>query len=85
MVYARVANGVLKELRKLNPRQPDGERKWRHHQRFRPDPGYIELYKHIAVVMALMRAAPNWGVFQRSLKRAYPIKCDQGELDLGDE
>ena len=35
--------------------------------------------------MALMRSAANWGAFQRALKRAFPIKRDQGELDLGDE
>ena len=31
MVYARIAPGVLEELRQLNPMQPNGERKWRHH------------------------------------------------------
>ncbi len=85
MVYARIAPGVLEELRQLNPRQPGGERKWRHHQWFKPDPGYIKLNQHIAAVRALMRAAPNWGVFQRSLKRAFPKLRDQYELDLGDD
>ena len=85
MIYARVADGVLDELRKLNPRETSGERKWRHHQWFRPDPGYIKLNQHIAAVMALMRSQPNWGAFQRALKRAFPSKRDQGELDLGDE
>ena len=85
MIYARIAHGVLKELRKLNPMQSDGERKWRHHQWFRPDPGYIKLNQHIAAVRALMRASANWNGFQRNLKRAFPKLRDQGELDLGDE
>ena len=85
MIYARIAPGVLEELRELNPMQPDGERKWRHHQWFKPDPGYIKLNQHIASVRALMRASANWGVFQRSLKRAFPKLRDQGELDLGDD
>ena len=85
MIYERVAEGVLGELRKLNPKKPNGERKWRHHQWFRPDPGYIELNQHIVAVMALMRSQPNWGAFQRALKRAFPTKRDQGELDLGDD
>ena len=85
VVYARVADGVLKELRKLNPKLPSGERKWRHHQWFKPEPGYIKLNQHIAAVMALMRASPNWGAFQRSLKRAFPKLRDQEEFDLGDE
>ena len=38
-----------------------------------------------AAVMALMRAAPNWGAFQRSLKRAFPKLRDQREMDLGDD
>lgn len=85
MVYARVAPGVLEELQQLNPMQPNGERKWRHHQWFEPDPGYIKLNQHIEGVRALMRAAPNWGAFQRSLKRAYPKLRDQYEMDLGDD
>ena len=84
MIYARIAPGVLGELRELNPMLSDGVRKWRHHQWFRPDPGYIKLNQHIAAVRALMRASANWGVFQRSLKRAFPKLRDQGELNLDD-
>ena len=85
MIYARIAPGVLDELWKLNPMQVDGERKWRHHQWFTPDPGYIKLNQHIAAVRALMRAAPNWDIFQRSLKRAFPKLRDQFEMNLGDD
>ena len=83
-VYARVAPGVLEELRRLNPSLPGGGRKWRHHQWFKPDPGYIKLNQHLASVIALMRASENWTKFQRNLKRAFPKVRDQLDLDLED-
>ncbi len=72
IVYARIAPGVLEELQKVNPTLSTGRRKNRHHQWFTPDPGYIKLNQHLAAVTALMRAAPNWTVFQRGLQRAFP-------------
>lgn len=56
LVYSRLAPGVLDELQRLNPTLPGGGRKWRHHQWFTPDPGYITLNQHIAGVMAIMQA-----------------------------
>ena len=38
-----------------------------------------------AAAIALMRAAANWGQFQRSLKRAFPVLNDQYEMNLGDD
>ena len=35
-------------------------------------PRLIKLNQHLAAVMALLRAAPNWGGFHRSLERAFP-------------
>ena len=72
LVYQRLAPGVFAELRSKNPTMPYGTRKNKHHQWFTPDPGYVKLNQHIAAVMALMRAAPNWAVFHRSLERAFP-------------
>ena len=85
IVYARVAPGVLDELRRLNPSVPGGGRKWRHHQWFTPEPGYIKLNQHLAAVIALMRASSNWEQFQRILKRAFPQLRDQIEFNFGDE
>ena len=33
----------------------------------------------------LMRAAANWGQFQRSLKRAFPVLDDLYEMNLGED
>ena len=72
LVYERLAPGVLDELREKNPRLPHGSRKDRFHQWFTPDFGHPKLKLHLAGVMALMRAAPNWTSFRRNLQRAYP-------------
>jgi len=85
IVYARIAPGVLAELRAKNPRLPSGDLKHKHHQWFTPDPGHPKLKEHLAAVIALMRAATTWDRFQRSLKRAFPMVNDQFEMDLGDD
>ena len=71
IVYDRIAPGLLEELRRVNPTLPTGRRKNRHHQWFTPDLGHPRLKEHLAAVTALMRAAPNWTAFQRSLQRAF--------------
>ena len=85
IVYARIAPGVLEELEKKNPALPNGNRQNKHHQWFTPDFGHPKLKEHLAAVIALMRAAANWGQFQRSLKRAFPVLNDQYEMNLGDD
>ena len=85
LVYARLAPGVLEELQRLNPTLPGGGRKWRHHQWFTPDPGYIKLNQHLAGIMAFMRAATNWTKFYRAVQRAYPKLRDQLAFDFGDD
>ena len=77
LVYDRLAPGVLDELKRVNPKLPTGRRRTTHHQWFTPDFGHPKLKEHLAGVMALMRAAPNWTVFRRSLARAYPKMNEQ--------
>ena len=76
-VYARIAPGILKELRKRNPVQISGTRKHRHHQWFTEDHGNPRLKEHLAVVIALMRISPNWNAFKRYLERALPVQTPQ--------
>ena len=84
IVYERLAPGVLDELRRLNPILPAGYRRKRHHQWFTPDLGHPRLKEHLAAVMALMRAAPNWDGFKRSLNRAFPKPNETMQLPLED-
>lgn len=85
IVYNRLAPGVLDELRRINPPVSPGRRRRKHFQWLTGDVGHPKLKEHLVGVMALMRAAPNWGAFQRSLKRAYPKMNEQQPLALGDD
>ena len=77
IVYNRLAPGVLDELRKLNPVQPNGNRRNRHHQWFTPDIGHPKLKEHLAAVIALMKASDNWESFKASLQRVFPALNSQ--------
>ena len=46
--------------------------------------GHPKLKEHLAAVAALMRAAPNWESFKRSLNRALPKLNETIELPLDD-
>ena len=82
IVYDRLARGVLDELKRRNPPLPSGNRPHRHHQWFTADVGNPKLKAHLIGVMALMRAAPNWTSFKRSLQRAYPKQNETIPLPL---
>ena len=85
IVYERIAPGVLDELRLRTPKLPSGSRRNKFFQWFMPNHGHPKLKEHLAGVMALMRASPNWTAFQRSLQRAYPRANDQLNINPGDE
>ena len=85
LVYERLAPGVLKELRRKNPIVTPGRRKNRHHQWFTPDLGHPKLKLHLAGVMALMRAAPNWTSFMRALQRSLPKLNETIPMALDDD
>ena len=84
IVYDRLARGVLDELKLINPPVSPGRRRHRHHQWLTGEVGHPKLKEHLIGVMALMRAAPNWTAFQRSLARAYPKLNETMPLLLGD-
>ena len=84
-VYDRLPYGVLEELRRRNPSDQKGYRKSKQHQWFTPEIGYPKLKEHLAAVIALMKAAPNWNSFKRSLTRALPKQEEQMLLNLDDE
>jgi len=71
-VYDRLAPGLTKELREKNPIAETGRRSHKHHQWFNTEKGHPKLKEHITGVIALLRAAENWGSFKRGLDRAYP-------------
>ena len=84
-VYARLAPGVLDELRRKNPMLPHKRRKVMHHQWLTRDIGNPRLQEHLYALMSFMRAAPNWGTFERNVKRAFPVVNETLLLPLDEE
>lgn len=85
LIYEQLPPGVLDELRRVNPVTESGRRRRKHHQHLTEDIGHPHLQAHLAAVMALMRAAPNWGWFTRAFRRAFPKPADQIEFDLDND
>lgn len=72
VVYEKLPPGVLDELRRRNPIVRDSQRLRKHHTLLTPDIGNPHLEKHLAAVIALMRASPTWTHFKRLFARAFP-------------
>lgn len=85
IVYSRLPEGVLEELRNKNPKDEKGRRKKKHYNFLTEDIGNPHLERHIAAVIALMRAAPNWRKFKSFLNRAFPQQNHQFDLLEEDE
>lgn len=84
VVYSRLAPGVLKKLKEINPRQPSGNRKRKFHQHLTRDWGIVELREHLSNIIFLMKSCPNWADFKRRLNRASPKYGDTIPLDFPD-
>lgn len=72
IIYARLAPGVLEELRSKNPKNESGQRKHKYFQWLTEDVGHPRLREHIASVITLMRAASNWRNFTSLLNKSLP-------------
>ena len=82
IVYQRLAPGVLEELQRLTPRDESGRLKHKLHQRLTTDYGHPKLREHLASVITLMKASPNWNTFYRLLQRSLPKYSPQLTLPL---
>lgn len=86
IVYERIAPKLLHELRKLNPKNENGNRTRKHFQYLTEEVGHPKLLQHIEGVMAIGRiSGNNWQKFMRNLDKAYPKYYSQLELDLDTE
>jgi len=72
LVYARLAPGVLIELRRKNPVTETGRRRHKHHQWLTEDVGDPKLRMHLTKVTTLMQASENWDQFKSLVDRAMP-------------
>ncbi len=79
-VYEQLPEGVLDELKRLNPTDDKGRRKRKHHQFLTETTGNPHLDRQIATVTTLMRIASSQQEFELLFERAYPPV--QGKLPL---
>ena len=85
LVYARLAPGVLNELKRISPRDDKGRLMFHYHRQLTPDIGHPKLAEHLAGVITLMKASANWNGFYRLLQRALPKRNETMLLPFEDE
>lgn len=72
IVYDRLAPGVLKKLKEVNPRIEGGNRKAQHHRWLTRETGYPELREHLTKVTLLMSLCSTWDEFMTILDERIP-------------
>lgn len=86
LVYERLPEGVLEELKKRNPKAPDtGRRKWKNHQFLSEDIGQPDLRDHLLQLVAVMRTSLSWTDFTSRFDLAFPKSGKQLNLGFDDE
>ncbi len=85
MVYARLAPGILDQLKIRTPKDEKGRRRHKYHQLFTDDLGHPKLQEHLSNVITLMKASPNIATFRRLLQRAIPKIGENIPLDIPEE
>lgn len=71
LVYRKLPEGVLDELKKRTPRSRAGNYTKRFHQSLSDNIGNPHLEKHLTSVITLMKISPNWRTFLRHFQRAF--------------
>ena len=85
IVYERLPEGILEELRNRNPtEQGTGRRKWKNHQFLSEDIGQPDLRDYLLQLVAIMRISLEWRAFLVNLDRAFPQVGSQMEMRLID-
>jgi len=87
LIYEKLPKGVLDQLRNKNPITPKGYRRFHHHEFLTEDIGNPHLEKHLASVITLMKASPNWATFIRLFNRVFGNQKEMifSELEAGKE
>lgn len=70
-IYEQLPPGVLEELKRVNPRNGNGNRSYKHHQFLTADTGNAHLDKQISTITTLMRIARDKQDFRDMFERAY--------------
>jgi hypothetical protein len=87
IVYDRLAPGVLDELKKVNPKDESGRRKWKHFRWLTSNLGYPKLREHLGAVVAIIKLSADWHDFRGKLDKLYPRvgKPTQLSLEFADD
>ncbi|MBA9071668.1 hypothetical protein FHR71_005454 [Methylobacterium sp. RAS18] len=84
LVYERLPDGVLHQLRSQNPvNAGTGKRRFKHHQFLTDDIGNPHLEKHLAKVIGLMQAADTWAEFKKLFRKVFKVEEDQAPKGRG--
>lgn len=72
LIYKKLPDGVLEELRNKNPRNDSGNRNHKHHQFLSEEIGNPHLEKQILKVTTLLQVSDNKEDFKRHFAKAFP-------------
>ena len=84
LIYDRLAPGLLKELRRKNPKNEKGYRDHKHFQFLTDEIGEPRLREFFGGLIALARASTNWRKYYSMVNRAYPPFDKTIEMDFPD-
>lgn len=86
IVYERIAPAVYEELRRRNPKDAKGNRKYKHHQFLTDEVGRPKLQQHLEALHALAVIANyDWATFMTYVDRAYPKQYQELSIIMEDE
>ena len=91
IVYERLTDGLLEQLRRRNPKHATGERQHKHHQFLTYDFGLPELHEHLVGAVAIMQTVTHhtparaWAEFMRRLQRWKPRLNTTLDLPFDDD
>lgn len=85
LVYARLAPGVLAELRNKNPTTGKGYRRSKHHQWLTDHTGHPKLVQHLDKLITMMKMFDAWSEFRERLDRAMPKYQEMPLLDWAEK
>lgn len=77
LVYERLPEGVMDQLKKLNPVDDETKRrKYKHHQFLTEDVGHPDLQAHLIKLIGLMQASTDWDMFKQLFGRVFMKSAD---------
>lgn len=82
IVYKRLAPGVLDELKRVTPRNEDGQPKAKYFQSLTSNTGYPKLREHLGKVVMMMQLSKTYQDFKEKLERFLPKQNTQLPLLL---